>query len=142
MKRHLLALALLSSLPLVMTTTAAAAQDYQGHDHGDHDHGDRGHGWDHGDRHDDRDHDNPGWHDDHDRGWHEDHGRHVGWDRHYRRGEYLPERYRVREYYVDDYARYHLYAPPRGYVWVHGDEGQFVLVAVATGLIVNELLGN
>lgn len=115
-----------------MTTTAAAAQDYQ--DHGDHDHGDHGHGWDHGDH---GDHGDRG-----DRGWHGDHGRHVGWDKHYRRGEYLPERYRVREYYVDDYERYHLYAPPRGYVWVHGDEGQFVLVAVATGLIVNELLGN
>lgn len=141
MKRHLLALALLSSLPLVMTATAASAQDYQ-------DHGDHGQGWDqHGDRHDDRDHhdrDDHGWRDDHDHGHgrHEDHGRHVGWDRHYRRGDYLPDRYRVREYYVDDYARYHLYAPPRGYVWIRGDQGQFVLVAVATGLIVNELLGN
>ncbi|HUB89864.1 MAG TPA: RcnB family protein [Dyella sp.] len=139
MKRHLLALALLSSLPLVMTATAASAQDYQ--DHGDHDHGSDQHG-DHHDDRDHHDHDDHGRHDDHDRGWHDDHGHHVGWDRHYRRGEYLPERYRAREYYVDDYARYHLYAPPRGYVWVHGDEGQFVLVAVATGLIVNELLGN
>lgn len=135
MKRHLLALALLSSLPLVMTTTAAVAQD---HDHGDH--GDHDHGWDRqGD-----DHDHGHGHDRDDRGWHEDHdhGRHVGWDRHYRRGEYLPERYRVREYYVDDYASYHLYAPPRGYVWVRGDDGQFVLVALATGLIVQELLGH
>jgi len=66
----------------------------------------------------------------------------MGWDRHYRRGDYLPERYRAREYYVDDYSRYHLYAPPRGYVWVHGDDGQFVLVALATGLIVQEMLGH
>lgn len=132
MKRYLLALALLSSLPLAMTSMAAAAQD-QDHDHGwghqddhDHDHGDHGRG-----------HDDHGWRDDD----HHDHGRHVGWDKHYRRGEYLPERYRVREYYVDDYARYHLYAPPRGYVWVQGDSGQFVLIAVATGLIVQEMLG-
>lgn len=129
MKRHLLALALLSSLPLVMTTTAAVAQD-QGHDH-DHDHG-----WDHRDDHDHgHDRDDHGRYDDH------DHGRHVGWDRHYRRGDYLPERYRAHEYYVDDYARYHLYAPPRGYHWVRGDDGQFVLIAVATGLIVQEMLG-
>jgi Ni/Co efflux regulator RcnB len=122
MKRHLLALALLSALPMVMTTTAAFAQDY--HDHDDHGH-------DHG-RHDDH-----GWHDDH-----HDHGRHVGWDKHYHRGEYLPERYRAREYYVTDYQRYHLYAPPRGYVWVQGDAGEFVLIAAATGLIVNELVGH
>ncbi|HUA80816.1 MAG TPA: RcnB family protein [Dyella sp.] len=132
MKRHLLALALLSSIPLAMTATAAMAQDqdhgWQQDDHGyDHDHG-----------HDqDRDHhDDHGWHGDD----HYDHGRHVGWDRHYHRGEYLPERYRGRDYYVVDYSRYRLYAPPRGYQWVRGYDGGFVLVAVATGLIVNEIL--
>ncbi|WP_233840351.1 RcnB family protein [Dyella sp. 2HG41-7] len=134
MKRHLLALALLSSIPLVMTATAAMAQDqdhgWQQDDHGyDHDHG---HDHDHDrDRHDDH-----GWRDDD----HHDHGRHVGWDRHYRRGEYLPERYRGPDYYVVDYPRYRLYAPPQGYRWVRSDDGGFVLVAVATGLIINEIL--
>ena len=134
MKRHLLALALLASVPLAMTTTAAVAQD-QDHDHGrdHHDDHDRGH---YQDRDHGNDRDDHGWRDDH-----HDHGRHVGWDRHYRRGEYLPERYRVREYYVDDYARYHLYAPPPGHRWVRGDDGEFVLVAIATGLIVTELVG-
>ncbi|MFC3652922.1 RcnB family protein [Dyella humi] len=131
MKRHLLALALLSSLPLVMTTTAAVAQD-QDHDH---DHGwqdDHGHDHDHG-----HDRDDHGRYDDR-----HDHGRHEGWDRHYGRGEYLPERYRGREYYIDDYARYHLYAPRPDQRWIRGDDGQFVLVAVATGLIVSEMVGH
>lgn len=126
MKRHLLALALLASVPLAMTTTAAVAQDH-GHGHGHDDDHDRG-------QYQDHDHG-------HDRDDRHDHGRHVGWDKHYRRGEYLPERYRVREYYVDDYARYHLYAPPPGHRWIRGDDGEFVLVAIATGLIVTELVG-
>ncbi|RUL69423.1 RcnB family protein [Dyella choica] len=129
MKRHLLALALLSAVPMLMTTTAAYAQDHHDHGWGDQD-DDHGHGHGHG-------HDK--WDDD---GEHHDHGRHRGWDKHYGRGEYLPERYRVREYYVEDYGRYHLYAPPPGYVWIQGDDGGYVLVAIATGLIVNELLGH
>jgi Ni/Co efflux regulator RcnB len=135
MKRHLFAMALFSVLPMLVTTTAVYAQ---GHGHGDQgwgDQDDHGHGHGHGRGHDD---DDRGWGDDD----HHDHGRHLGWDKHYRRGDYLPERYRVREYYVEDYPRYHLYAPPPGYVWVRGDEGNFVLVAIATGLIVNELLGH
>jgi len=134
MKRHLLALALLSAVPMVMATTAAVAQDH------DHDHGwgrqddDHGHGHDHGRGHD---RDDRGWHDDD----HHDHGRHLGWDKHYRRGEYLPDRYRVREYYVEDYGRYRLRPPPPGYGWYRSDDGEYVLVAIATGLIVQELLG-
>lgn len=131
MKRHLFALGLISVLPILMTSTAVYAQDYQEHGHGWGDQGDEhGHGHGHGHDH--------GWRDDDEH----DHGRHLGWDKHYRRGDYLPERYRVREYYVDDYTAYHLYAPPQGYVWIRGDDGQFVLVALATGLIVNELLGH
>ncbi|HET7329795.1 RcnB family protein [Dyella sp.] len=132
MKRHLLALALLSAVPMVMVSTAAVAQG-RGHDH---DQGwqddDHGHGHGHGHDRDDR-----GWHDDD----HHDHGRHLGWDKHYRRGEYLPERYRVREYYVEDYGRYRLRPPPPGYGWYRSDDGEYVLVAIATGLIVQELLG-
>ena len=133
MKRHLLALALLSAVPMVMATTAAVAQD-QDHDHGwgrqddDHDHG-------HGHGHDRDDH---GWRDDD----HHDHGHHYGWDKHYHRGEYLPDRYRVREYYVEDYRTYRLDPPPPGYGWYRNEDGEFVLVAVATGLIVQELLGH
>lgn len=133
MKRHLFALALLSAVPMVMTTTAAFAQgqDWGGQDD-DHGHG-NGHGHGHGHDGDDR-----GWRDDD----HHDHGRHRGWDKHYGRGEYLPERYRVREYYVEDYRTYRLAPPPPGYGWYRNDDGEYVLVAIATGLIVQELLGH
>lgn len=126
MKRHLLALALLSAVPMVMTTTAAFAQDHGWDQDEDHDHG---HGHGHGHGHDGDD-------------WHHDNGRHRGWDKHYGRGEYLPERYRVREYYVEDYRTYRLAPPPPGYGWYRNDDGEYVLVAIATGLIVQELLGH
>lgn len=125
-------------IPLFALTFHASAVMAHGFEQGQDWHGDdRGHG-NHGDH---------GWHDDghhdHDDRWHgDDHGRHLGWDRHYRRGERLPERYRGPEFYVSDYARYHLYAPPAGYRWIRGDNGEFVLVAMTTGLIVQELLGH
>jgi Ni/Co efflux regulator RcnB len=52
--------------------------------------------------------------------------------RHFRRGGYLPGYYN--SYAVNDYYRYHLRPPPRGYRWVrvHDD---YLLVAIATGLI-------
>ncbi|RDS82031.1 hypothetical protein DWU99_15170 [Dyella psychrodurans] len=125
----------MSAFAISINAFAAPIQD-QDHDHGQ--------GWgqdDHGHGHDDRDHDHGYDHDhyDHDHYDH-DHGRHGGWDKHYGRGDRLPERYRGPDYYVDDYERYHLYAPRPGYRWVRGDDGQFVLVAVATGIIIQEVL--
>lgn len=43
-------------------------------------------------------------------------------------------------YVVHDYRQYRdygLYAPPRGYHWRRDDRGDFILVAVATGLIAS-----
>jgi Ni/Co efflux regulator RcnB len=73
-----------------------------------------------------------------------DNGRHRGWEKQaYRRGERLPERYSSSEYYVTDYQRYHLREPERGYRWVRDDDdGQFILVAVATGIITDIILGH
>ena len=72
-----------------------------------------------------------------------DNGRHRGWEKQaYRRGERLPERYSSREYYVTDYQRYHLREPERGYHWVRDEDGQFILVAVATGIITDIILGH
>lgn len=73
-----------------------------------------------------------------------DNGRHRGWEKQaYRRGERLPERYSSREYYVTDYQRYHLREPERGYRWVRDDDtGQFILVAIATGIITDIILGH
>jgi Ni/Co efflux regulator RcnB len=56
------------------------------------------------------------------------------------RGAYLPYQYRNRAYYVNDWRAYNgLYAPPHGQQWVNVD-GQFLLVALTSGLIANALL--
>lgn len=58
----------------------------------------------------------------------------------FHRGGYLPHEYRQRPYYVTNWNAYpHLYAPPYGHQWVNVD-GEFLLVALATGLIANALL--
>jgi Ni/Co efflux regulator RcnB len=56
---------------------------------------------------------------------------HVEW----RRGGRVPPEYRGRNYVVNDWRGNRLNAPPRGYQWV-GVGGDFVLAAIATGLIV------
>ena len=56
------------------------------------------------------------------------------------RGGYLPYEYRQHGYYVSDWHTHPgLYAPPYGHQWVNVD-GEFLLVALATGLIANALL--
>ena len=60
---------------------------------------------------------------------------------HYRQGEYLPYQFRQRQYYVNDWHARRLYAPPQGYQWVQADDsGDYLLVAIATGLIANLIL--
>ncbi|MGJ7492629.1 RcnB family protein [Variovorax sp. ZT4R33] len=56
---------------------------------------------------------------------------HVEW----RRGGRVPPEYRGRNYVVEDWRGYRLQQPPRGYQWV-GVGGDFVLAAIATGVIV------
>ena len=55
------------------------------------------------------------------------------------RGERLPAEYRDRNYVVDDWHAHGLSAPPRGYHWV-GVNGDYVLAAVATGVITSILM--
>ncbi|MBJ6980267.1 RcnB family protein [Luteimonas sp. MC1895] len=98
-------------------------------------------------RHDDRRHD--GWHDRrHDR---RDVRvvyappprvvvRHRGpppWARghHYRHAGYAPT------YVVHDYGPYGLRQPPRGHHWRRSDTGDFLLVAIATGIIADVIMG-
>lgn len=57
------------------------------------------------------------------------------------RGGYLPVEYRHRNYVVDDWRGHQLSAPPRGYHWVQTG-GDYVLVAIATGVILQLLLNN
>ena len=45
-------------------------------------------------------------------------------------------------YVVDDWGRYGLRSPPRGYYWRRSDAGDFLLVAAATGIIADLLLGH
>ncbi len=58
----------------------------------------------------------------------------------FHRGGYLPYEYRDNRYYVGNWHAYPgLYAPPHGHQWVRVGS-DFVLVALATGLIANLLL--
>jgi Ni/Co efflux regulator RcnB len=58
---------------------------------------------------------------------------HFGW----RRGGYVPVGYRG--YYVQDWGYYGLRPPPPGYRWIYAD-GNFVLMAAATGLIADMVI--
>lgn len=114
------------------------SQDNQGHHDRGRDNQDRG-----GDREDQgRRHDRQ---DRHDRGSREDHhpmydrGHREGW---YRRGGRVPSEYRRGSYVVNDWQREHLSRPRRGYHWVRGDNGDFLLVAISTGVILNILLNH
>lgn len=56
-------------------------------------------------------------------------------------GDRLPMEYRHRSYVVDDWRDHRLSAPPRGYHWVQTG-GDYVLIAIATGIIVQLLLNH
>lgn len=58
----------------------------------------------------------------------------------FHRGGYIPREYRGPRYVVD-YRVYHLAPPPRGHQWVQVG-ADYVLIAVATGLIANIILNN
>ena len=57
------------------------------------------------------------------------------------RGDRIPVQYRSPQYVVDDWRGYHLSAPPRGYHWVQSG-GDYLLVAIATGVILQLLINN
>ncbi|MDP9913839.1 hypothetical protein FFI97_029045 [Variovorax sp. KBS0712] len=61
---------------------------------------------------------------------------HTEW----RRGGRVPTEYRGRNYVVNDWRAYRLQQPPRGYQWV-GVGGDYVLAAIATGLIAQIIAG-
>jgi len=142
--KKLLNLSVVLGAMLMVTSGAALAKDHdhgrgQGNDRQEQHDGDRGHhddGHRHGrdDRHDDRGH-GRGHAYGHYKNW-RDRGHSEGW---YRRGGYLPVEYRTR-YVVTDWRHDRLREPPRGYHWVRSDNGDFLLVAIATGVIVDLLL--
>ncbi len=59
----------------------------------------------------------------------------------YYRGDRMPYQYRTRQYVVEDWRGHRLSAPPRGYHWVQSG-GDYILVAIATGVILQLLLNN
>ncbi len=59
----------------------------------------------------------------------------------YYRGSHLPPQYRTRQYVVEDWRGHRLSAPPRGYHWVQSGS-DYMLVAIATGVIITLLLNN
>ncbi|TCS12230.1 RcnB family protein [Caulobacter sp. BK020] len=61
--------------------------------------------------------------------------------RRWERGQRLDARYRDDRYYVRDWRRHGLRAPPRGYRWQRVDD-RYILAAVATGLIASVIIAN
>ncbi|MDU6077967.1 MAG: RcnB family protein [Pantoea sp.] len=81
----------------------------------------------------------------HDGDRHDDRGRgrdHFAWNGHdFRRGHPMPHEYRGPHYRVDDWRERRLPEPPRGEYWSYID-GNYVLIAAATGIITSLILGN
>ena len=130
MKKQLGTLVVCGAILMFSAPLLAQSHD-RGHDRGnDHsqrdDHRDNDHG--HDNRRDDR----------HYSGMY-DRGRHEGW---YRRGGRVPADYRGGRYVVTDWRHDHLREPPRGYHWVRSDNGDFLLVAITTGIIADLLLNH
>ncbi len=86
-----------------------------------------------GDHHEQRDDQRGGGHPMYDRGHSE------GW---YRKGGHVPAEYNGGNYEVGDWRANHLRQPPRGYHYVRSDNGDFLLVAVTTGVIASIIAGH
>lgn len=125
MKKHLITWLVCSAL-LLSSATAVLAQPGLDRDHHRQDKSQRGH---------DRGRNG------HDQGRHAmyDRGRHEGW---YKKGGHVPREYRGGSYVVTDWRVRHLRQPPRGYHYVRSDNGDFLLVAISTGIIISILAGH
>jgi Ni/Co efflux regulator RcnB len=67
-------------------------------------------------------------------------GRHGAGPQHnWVRGSRIPPQYRTRHYVVNDWRGHRLSPPPRGYHWVQNG-GDYLLVAIATGVIAQLIL--
>ena len=103
----------------------------------------------HGGRHDDRgrnDHRNDHRNDRNDRRHDSRNDRHdahrgAGPDHNWVRGSRVPQQYRGYNYVVNDWRGHRLSAPPRGYHWIQNGN-DYLLVAIATGVIASLVLGN
>ncbi|WP_409266130.1 RcnB family protein [Massilia sp. BHUDP2] len=75
------------------------------------------------------------------RQFHRDDRRGAGPRHDLRRGQHLSKEYRDSRYVVTDWRDRHLSAPPRGHHWVRAGN-DYILAAIATGLIAQVLLSN
>jgi Ni/Co efflux regulator RcnB len=126
---------LIAAAVIGMAAGPAMAQS-DGHD-GDHHSRQERHDNGHRNKHDRGDDRRDDRRDDHRYSGMHDRGRHEGW---YKRGGHVPREYRTGRYVVTDWHRENLRQPPRGYHWVRSDNGDFLLVAVATGIVMDLLL--
>ena len=69
---------------------------------------------------------------------HHDNGLHRGWAK----GDRLPAIYLEPRYFITDYRAFRLEPPRPGYRWVRVPDGRIVLVAIASGVIADILLGH
>lgn len=137
-----------TALALALATVAAPAfadSDRRGRGHGN------GHGYSdarHGHRHDHRDHRRDHRRDDRRHAYRDHRPARHGPAVHYyhpappprwTRGSYV-RHYRQPVYVVHDYYGHGLRHPPHGYRWMRDDYGDFLLVAIATGLIADLVL--
>lgn len=142
MNKNILARSLIAAL-LACSATAFAQDRHDRNDNrpGQHDQRDERHDDRHDDRRDDR-HDNR--RDDHARPGHAPQhagNRGVGPRHDWHKGNRLPPEYRNRQYVVNDWRARRLSPPPHGHQWVKVDN-DYVLMAAATGLIAQIILGN
>lgn len=66
----------------------------------------------------------------------------MGNHRDWARGDRLPGSYGESRYEVQDWRAHNLRQPPRGYHWVRDENNDFLLAAVATGVIADIILHN
>lgn len=86
-----------------------------------------------------QDHGRPGDDQHHDNAVMHDRGAKEGW---YKKGGTVPREYRDNRYVVSDWHSEHLREPPRGYHWVRSDNGDFLLVAITSGVITDLMLSH
>jgi Ni/Co efflux regulator RcnB len=103
----------------------------------------QGHDEHHDDQHDDRrtEQGHEQGHDNHPAPAHDEHARGARPAHSWHKGDRVPASYRNKRYEVTDWKSHNLRQPPSGYHWVNVN-GDFVLAAVATGVIADLLLNN
>ena len=127
-----------AAMALSSVTSVAQARDGRGHDrHDRHGHHDRRDWREH---RDDRRHYSNGY----ERGYRDAQRfspqvRHYGPPHRWSRGDRLPRGYHERYYVVNDWRGHRLHRPNPGYQWVQSGS-EFLLVAVATGVIASVIL--